>query len=79
MKKYLFHLRKGLRWSVLFYIVYFILTWLRKGKFESIYGYLSGFFIFILLAGPLWSYLVITINRKKDKKKSVESKEDKLL
>jgi len=72
MEKYFFYLRKGLRWSIPFYVGYFVLTYFRNGDFESVYAYFLGFFLFVFLAGPLWSYCVIKINNKKKKKPSSE-------
>ena len=67
MKKYFFYLQKGLRWSIPFYIIYFVVSYFQNKVFETMGWYLIAALIFICIAGPLWSYAVMKLNEKKEK------------
>ncbi len=54
MKRYLYYVKRGLPWSVITVILYFIVSRIDKGEWESVLGYIFCTLLFVFVAGPFW-------------------------
>ncbi len=55
MKKYVYHVKCGLPWSVLTAILYFIMSRISKGEWESFVEYIFCTLLFVFIGGPFWA------------------------
>ena len=67
IKKYFFYVNKGLPFGVCFFILFNLFHYLSNRYFENIQWYIIGFVLSVFFASPLYSFIVMRLNKKKDK------------